>query len=257
MHYIAAVESDIGSRKTTNQDSALIKHADTSLGEVLMAVVCDGMGGLSKGEVASGSVIRCFADWFDAVLPERLRRFDAGQIRDEWVAMLRNCNRVIREYGQRLQLPNGLGTTFTGVLFVGDQLIAAHVGDSRLYYIQPGESIMQLTEDQTFIQREISAGRMTPQQAAVDRRRNMLLQCVGESREIRPQTILHETLPGAYLLCSDGFRHEITSEEILESLSEDALLDSDSMSRRLRRMIETVMTRGERDNITGLLVRAL
>ncbi len=256
MRYYAVVESDVGARKATNQDGALIKHADTSLGEVLMAIVCDGMGGLSKGEVASASVIRHFAAWFDSALPDRLRHFDPAKIRDEWVSMLRNCNRVIGEYGQKMQLPNGLGTTFTGVLFVGDEMIAVHVGDSRLYYLDPDKTMRQLTDDQTFVQREIRAGRMTPEEAAVDTRRNMLLQCVGGSREIQPQTLLHKVMPGAYLLCSDGFRHQITSEEIRQGLSAETLGNRDAVGSQLRRMIETVMSRGEMDNITALLVNA-
>ena len=69
MQYIAIAETDIGISKETNQDSILIKHASTDVGEVVMAVVCDGMGGLAKGELASATVIRSFDRWFHEVLP--------------------------------------------------------------------------------------------------------------------------------------------------------------------------------------------
>ena len=67
MHFIATADTDIGISKDTNQDSALIKHAKSDGKEVLLAVVCDGMGGLSKGELASATVVRAFAKWFDGV----------------------------------------------------------------------------------------------------------------------------------------------------------------------------------------------
>lgn len=60
MHYTATADTDVGIAKANNQDSILIKHASTDIGEVLMAIVCDGMGGLAKGELASATVIRAY-----------------------------------------------------------------------------------------------------------------------------------------------------------------------------------------------------
>ena len=65
MRYTATADTDIGISKDTNQDSILIKHATYRGSEVLLAIICDGMGGLSKGELASATVIRAFAKWFD------------------------------------------------------------------------------------------------------------------------------------------------------------------------------------------------
>ena len=69
MHYIAIADTDIGIAKQTNQDGVLIKYGKCVKGEVLLTVVCDGMGGLEKGEVASAAVIREFARWFEEELP--------------------------------------------------------------------------------------------------------------------------------------------------------------------------------------------
>jgi len=69
MNYYSVVHTDIGIRKKTNQDSALIMEAETDVGNVLLTVVCDGMGGLAKGEVASSTVIKEFGQWFEQQLP--------------------------------------------------------------------------------------------------------------------------------------------------------------------------------------------
>ena len=76
MHFTFIAETDIGTTKDTNQDSILVKHGQYSGGEVLMAIVCDGMGGLSKGELASATVIRAFDKWFDEELPYELEELD-------------------------------------------------------------------------------------------------------------------------------------------------------------------------------------
>ena len=65
MHYIAIGDTDKGIIKKTNQDSLLIKHGKSEKGEILLAIICDGMGGLEKGELASATVIREFTNWFD------------------------------------------------------------------------------------------------------------------------------------------------------------------------------------------------
>ena len=69
MDFFTAIHTDVGIRKKTNQDSALIMQAECELGNILLTVVCDGMGGLAKGEVASASVINAFVDWFENKLP--------------------------------------------------------------------------------------------------------------------------------------------------------------------------------------------
>ena len=72
MGFLSIAHSDVGIKKNTNQDSVLIKEAMTDYGEVLLAVVCDGMGGLAKGEVASAALIRAFSSWFEEKFPEIL-----------------------------------------------------------------------------------------------------------------------------------------------------------------------------------------
>ena len=211
MRFIATADTDIGISKDTNQDSVLIKHAMADGKEILLAVVCDGMGGLSKGELASATVIRAFAKWFDEELPFELENVDLQVIGAKWSLLLKELNAQILEYSKENSI-EGVGTTFSGILFIDDQYVIGHVGDTRIYHI--GASLTQLTTDQTFVAREISRGTMTLEQAKTDKRRNLLLQCIGASKVVEPQIICGKTEKGAYMLCSDGFRHEISEAEI-------------------------------------------
>lgn len=252
MRYVTVTESNIGIAKKTNQDSVLVKHAICGDNEILMAVVCDGMGGLSKGEIASAAVIREFDDWFIKELPHELKKFDANVVGGKWSLMLKNLNARIQEYGQ--EFGEKMGTTFTGVLFVNDQFVAVHVGDTRLYHI--GESARQITEDHTYVAREISHGRLTPEQAKKDKRRHTLLQCVGASKSMEPQIVCEEVNQGQYLLCSDGFRNRLTEEELAESFGIREVKNDGQMKRKVKQLIELVRGRGEKDDISVILIRA-
>lgn len=253
MRFIATADTDIGIAKDTNQDSVLIKHAKVDGEEILLAVVCDGMGGLSKGELASATVIRAFSKWFDEELPYELENVDLQIIGAKWSLLLKELNAQILEYSKNNGI-EGVGTTFSGILFVGDQYVIGHVGDTRIYHI--GASLTQLTTDQTFVAREISRGTMTIEQAKIDKRRNLLLQCIGASKVVEPQIICGKTEKGAYMLCSDGFRHEITEAEIYESLNPINLMNKDAMHNNAKYLIEQNKSREEKDNITVLLIKA-
>lgn len=252
MRYMVTADTDVGISKSTNQDSVLIKHASTELGEVLLAIVCDGMGGLSKGELASATVIREFARWFDEDLPWELNNLNMQVIGGKWALMLKDLNMKILEYGTALG--TSLGTTFSGILFVDNQYVIAHVGDTRVYQIS--SSLNQLTTDQTFVAREISRGTMTVEQAKTDKRRNLLLQCVGASKNVEPQVICGTAEKGAYMICSDGFRHEITEMEMYESLNPINFMNKSAMHNNAKYLIEQVKSRQEKDNISVVLIKA-
>lgn len=251
MHYTATADTDVGIKKQTNQDSILIKHGQCEKGEILLAVICDGMGGLKKGEVASATVVRKFSEWFDLELPFELKNLDMNIIADKWSLLLKDLNIKIAEYGQQDGIR--LGTTFTGVLFIDDQYLTVHVGDTRLYQLDSG--LKQLTTDHTFVAREIKRGNLTVEQAKKDKRRNMLLQCVGASERIEPEILTGTVQQGAYMLCSDGFRHEISESEIYESLNPVNLINKEAMHNNVKYLIEQVKKRNEKDNISVVLVK--
>ena len=253
MKYIVAADTDVGISKRSNQDSLCIKCADTSLGPVVMAIVCDGMGGLDKGELASAVVISFFNKWFENVLPGLIQEGDWERIRASWETSLRDLNKCISEYGSDADMT--LGTTFCAMLIIGNRYMLFNVGDSRAYRLS--SVIEQLTEDQTYVQREINRGNLTPEQALSHPKRSVLLQCIGASRVVVPDVFFGTVAPGEnYMLCSDGFRHVISEDEIMSKLNAPIGSSAAEIKRSIRDLIETVKSRREKDNISALLIHA-
>lgn len=253
MNYIGTAVSDIGIQKDTNQDSVCIKIANTkNYGQIVMAVICDGMGGLEKGEVASATVITAFHQWFAQQLPRELPHYTWDGLANQWEHLITGLNQKIMSYGRRCNVR--LGTTVSAMLILEGKYMIFHVGDSRIYQILDG--LYQMTEDQTFVAREVKAGNMTLEQARTDPRKNMLLQCVGASPNVVPEVIFGDILPEAvYMLCSDGLRHELTREELYESLRPDVLSDEKKMYENSQYLIDLVKQRNEVDNISIALLK--
>ena len=207
MDFLIAAHTDVGIRKKTNQDSVLIKVADTDCGKVCFAAVCDGMGGLRKGELASATLIRDFSDWFDSEFPEILYEgLDTIVLRKSWERVVSICAKELERYSSDNQVR--MGTTAAVLLLAQHRYFILNIGDSRVYELT--DRVWQMTKDQTFIQREMDMGRMTPEEARKDSRRNVLLQCVGASDFINPEFLTGQMAENAvYMLCSDGFRHVI------------------------------------------------
>lgn len=255
MKFTTAVHTDIGIKKKTNQDSALIIEAKSDLGNILLTVICDGMGGLAKGEVASSTVITAFSTWFEQELPALLAQGGNPEDRifGDWKEIIVNCNRRIASYAKSLGV--GMGTTLNAVLFLQGRYYIVNVGDTRAYRIT--DNVYQLTKDQTFVQREMEMGRMTLEEAKVSPQRNVLLQCVGASEFIEPEFTTGGVIPGeVYMQCSDGFRHIITPEEIYQYLNPNALVNEQAMIDNAVYLTELNKYRRENDNITVLLVKA-
>jgi PPM family protein phosphatase len=255
MEVLTAAYTDIGISKQTNQDSLCLKVAETSLGMVVLALICDGMGGLSKGEVASASVVNTFSDWFDEELPAFLAKNELSNIQYRWEQLIQEQNQKIDEYGRNNNVQ--LGTTWTALLLIDSKfMLIGHVGDSRVYRIQ--HKLEVLTEDQTVVGRDVRSGVLTPEQAKLDPRRNVLLQCIGASRIVEPQFIQGTPVAGeVYMLCSDGFRHMITEDEIYHSFSPQVLVNERVMEEKAKALVELNKQRKETDNITVLLIKIL
>ena len=253
MDYLVQASSDVGISKSTNQDSLCVKIIDAGSEKLVFAVLCDGMGGLSKGELASATLVNAFARWSVERLPEIYSDgITDSIIRREWETIIESQNSKIMEYGKN----NGvkLGTTVSAILITDSRYYIVNVGDTRIYELS--DYIVQLTKDQTLIQREIDAGELTPEQAKTDPRRSILLQCVGASPAVYPEMFFGETKCDAvYMMCSDGFRHEITNDEIYESLSPFALLSVDDMRNNAEYLIDLNKKRMENDNISVVLIR--
>lgn len=254
MNYMTAVHSDVGIKKKTNQDSVLLEIASTDFGPVLMGVICDGMGGLDKGEVASAMLIREMSGWFHRIFPDLLYTdLDPNILRESWTTLIWDVNKKITEYG----LDHGvdLGTTITLLLLIDNIYYIINVGDSRVYLIK--NQMMQLTVDQTFVQREMDLGRMTPEEAKKSNKRNVLLQCVGASSIIEPDFYVGEySKDSVFMICSDGFRHKIKPEEFYLRLNPYDMLTEEVMSNNALYFTELNKSRRENDNISVVLIRA-
>ena len=267
MDFRIAIHTDVGIRKKINQDSALVKVAETSLGRVAFAVICDGMGGLPKGELASATMIRRLSTWFDKEFPLLLKdagseaeygSFSGGRFQNNLERSLRDViregNAALKSYGH--EKDTSLGTTLVSILMIGHDYFLANVGDSRVYQVT--QNVYQLTKDQTIVQREVDAGRLTPEEAENDVRRSVLLQCIGASGDVEP-VFESGRIPesGGFLLCSDGFRHRITVQEILEYLGSGQPADEREMKEGLVFLTELCKKRNEHDNITAVMIRVI
>lgn len=256
MKYLVSYNTSVGIKKNVNQDALCIKRAKSDEKEYLLAVICDGMGGLSSGELASATVIRYFASWFEKDFPYMISGLSAEQVKKVWRDSIHTLNQKLWNYGKENY--KQLGTTLTAVLFLPDgRFITGHVGDTRQYCIN-ANGVRQITEDQTFIAREIKRGNMTPEQAMNDPRRNVLLQCIGASGDVAPEFYEGMVTEGDYyLLCSDGFRHVLKEEEIHNAIMNGKLDTEDKISECIGKLIQMNESRGENDNITAVLVKVL
>lgn len=264
-HYIVAAQTDKGIVKQVNQDSLTMKVAQVAGQEIAFVVLCDGMGGLAQGEVASAHVVKAFENWFYNIMPEWIQQgMDARQLANMWKQIICSCNREIMAYAK--QHAQNMGTTLTAILFLQDKYYLVHIGDCRVYEMTDG--IKQITRDQTYVAREVALGHMTKQQALTDSRRNVLLQCIGVKEQLEPVFMQGNVIQKAtYLLCSDGFRHEISGQEMLQfchanlwelAWEENKRNDiNEAMNQQLRYLVELNKNRNEKDNISAILIRVV
>lgn len=267
MEFKVCVSTDKGTVKEVNQDSTMVKVAYAgSVGRIAMGVLCDGMGGLSHGEVASSMLIERFEQWFAMELPAVLGRItevenldeDRGKydiisnIRQEWMSITEETNLRILSHG--MQQGAALGTTIVSFLMVGREFIVMNVGDSRVYMLTDN-TIDLLTHDQSVVQNMIDRGIITEQEAEANPQKSVLLQCVGVADHVEPQFIrgvIGEQT--TMLLCSDGFWRKASKEELLTELSPSNCDSEESMREHLDGLLDKVKDRGETDNISAILI---
>ena len=245
--------TDKGIRKSINQDSLLAEEADVGRGCLFFAAVCDGMGGLSYGEHASGEMIRSLEQWFSLDLPLLLR----DGLSD--AATASSLDSVIQMVHARLagfSAEHGAcGTTLAGLLTGNGHYLCVNVGDSRVYRIN-GENIWQLTHDQTVAQDDLDHGRVTMEEFQTHPSHNVLLQCIGAGSSVVPAWTSGQYQDGdVFLLCSDGFRHRLSAGEIHHTFSPNRMTNEKAMTAAVREMVEEVMRRKERDNISVIVAK--
>ena len=238
--------TDIGKRRKLNQD--YVYTSEMPVGHLAnLFLVADGMGGHAAGETAS----RICIDTLSSILLHSNEPVSAGTLQSAF-QQANTC--VLKEASENESL-SGMGATLVCAVLFPDEYLAANVGDSRAYYMR--DYMQQITKDQTYVQREMDLGHMTYEQARRDPQRNVLLQCIGASPIIEPDFYTGNVDPGsAFLLCSDGFRHTITQEEIYEYLNPLKLFNENTMQEGVNYLTELNKYRQETDNISAVLIRA-
>lgn len=253
MEFLISAKTDVGTSRGVNQDRVLIKTAATEQGTVVLAAICDGMGGLDDGGTASATVTAAVERWF----AERLGSWiGAGMqeaaLREEWTALADGMNRSLLDYGREKGLR--LGTTMTVLLLFSDRYFIIHVGDTRVYAI--GDSVVQLTDDHTVAAREVREGKLDPAEVEQSHSNHILTNCIGAKSAVDPAFYVGRTRADCvYLLCSDGFRHKLRPQELQETLGPEQATSGDALARGCETLIALAKARGERDNISVAVIR--
>ncbi|MGN0461449.1 MAG: PP2C family protein-serine/threonine phosphatase [Ruminococcus sp.] len=253
MSNIYAVQSEKGIVKEVNQDSVALKVLETQSGEATLIVLCDGMGGFEKGELASATVTNVFLKWFQDDFKYLVDDLSFDDLKAQWNYQIQNINKKILDYGRVNRID--LGTTVTVLLLYKGNYYICHVGDSRIYMIRD-ENISQLTEDHTLVAKYVKEGKISPDETESHPERNVLMQCVGASSRVVPQFETgYFNKNDVYILCSDGFRHEIAQNEMMETFKPEIINSNNEISVNINRLIERAEMRKEEDNITVAVIK--
>ena len=207
----------------------------------ILVAVSDGLGGHAAGEVASAISVDAL---FEGATKEAAPGLDEE-------ARLRGivswASRHVRKVGERIDR-RGMGATLTAIFFHRAGSYVAQIGDSRAYRIRDGE-ITQLTRDQSYVQALVDRGMLTPEEAEHSPQKNLVMQVMGQSKDVSAAVEKLEIEPGdRYLLCSDGLSNSINDDEILRFASEPATPDQACDA-----LIAKANEAGGRDNITVVL----
>ncbi len=255
-------KTDVGRTREHNEDSFVVAdlntmnatlqpevrtHHPAKLGSLFM--VADGMGGAAAGEVASAMAT-------EVVLQELDTRWRSASTHDTETfaraikAATETANARIHRYAAEHPENRGMGTTATIAGFLGDTLYLAQVGDSRAYLVRNGVAL-QITKDQSLMQKLVEAGELTAEEAEVSERRNIILQALGPEPVVKVDLTYQQVhLGDVLILCSDGLSGQIRTNDISRVVAEDPdLVDV------CKHLIDLANENGGPDNITVIAVR--
>lgn len=254
MAFRIATLSDVGIKRKVNQDSLRYAVAETGRGHAFMAVVCDGMGGLAEGEVASSKVADSFVQWFhEHFLLMAENDIKEQELQRELTELVLTQNQELIAYGKSKGIQ--AGTTVSAIFIANHKYYTVHVGDSRIYGLTD-RMLLLLTNDHSVVAEEVRQGILTEEQAQQDRRRNILTQCVGVRQQVVPE-FADGAIEGSvsFLLCSDGFVHKISGKEIFQFCNPKICNRTPKMKQTIAEMVELLKNRKETDNISVVLLR--
>jgi protein phosphatase len=255
-------KTDLGRTRDHNEDTFLVAdltqgnaslqpevrdHVVGERGSVFM--VADGMGGAAAGEVASAMAA-------DVILTHLRETWgsDPDATSQKFAFRLKEAvelaNSKINQHSKDHPELRGMGTTVTVAGILGHELYLAQVGDSRAYLIRKGEAI-QLTKDQSLMQRLVEAGELTEEEAEQSERKNIILQALGPEPRVKVDLTYQPLSKGdTVVLCSDGLSGQVKKDEIAEMVNKNTDLVA-----LCSRLIDMANSRGGPDNITAVVAR--
>lgn len=251
MKIITAYCTETGNKRKQNQDSLAFLALDFQGKKAVFAIVCDGMGGLQKGELASKELILAFRNWFytDFSFMVTKKVFTERRLYEQWNRLLQKVNRRFLEY--TVEKGVTMGTTMSALLIYKGQFFICHVGDSCIYQVD--HMVKKLTVDHSLVAEEIRRGLITKEQALANPYRNVLLQCVGALAEVKPQfTSGNLAIPVTFILATDGFIHKMSEGELYDYFCPEHLKHKQQMTEVCEVSTRLLLNRGEQDNITVL-----
>jgi serine/threonine protein phosphatase PrpC len=223
--------SDLGRQRQGNEDNYFVRAP--------LFVVADGMGGAQAGEVASEIAVRSF----DEELPN-------GSLPEALVSVIEGANKRIHEKARADESLHGMGTTTTAAYVDDDEVVIAHVGDSRAYLLRDGD-LVRLTKDHSLVGELVARGKLTEEQAEQHPQRSVITRALGPEANVQVDIDIFPAKAGdLFLLCSDGLT-SMVHEPQLRPLFEEA----DSLETLGKRLIDAANAAGGRDNITVILFR--
>lgn len=243
MELTVAARSDVGMIRSGNED-AFFAHATREKG---VFIVADGMGGHAAGEVASEMAVQIVS----RELQELNDVYGEGA-RIRVAESLRIANRAIYDRTIQESDKQGMGTTASVLVMSGARYLIGQVGDSRVYLLRDG-ALRQLTKDHSYVQEQVDAGFLTPEQARYHPYSNVITRCVGASDVVEPDTYSGELKAGdVFLVASDGLTGMVDDRRL-----QQLLLSRASAGRVVDALIAEANYRGGLDNITAIVVQVM
>lgn len=242
--------TDRGCVRSENEDRILV---DDPLG---LYVVCDGMGGSRRGDIAAELAVEAVRyyidssrDRYDVSWPFGYT-FELSLDANRLATGVRLANRQVwRKAEQNLECA-GMGTTIAAVLIGGGGMVVGNVGDTRVFRCRENR-LTQITVDDTMIASMVRLGLLSTAEAASHPMRNVVTQAAGPQEEI--EVHLHEELivPGdALLICSDGLYNLVQEPDILAALAESGSPETAS-----KQLVDAAVNLGAPDNVSAVVVR--
>ena len=234
-------KTDRGRVRTDNQDAYF---AGKITDDAVFAVVCDGMGGANAGNVASELAVRHISEYV-------IRSYRDGMDMTDTEKTLKNAivSANISLYDKAVNNAElaGMGTTAVAAFVKDGTAVIAHVGDSRIYLVN-GE-IKQLTRDHSVVQSLIESGKITPEDAKVHPRKNVITRALGAEENVAVDSdCLNLSNGDTLLLCSDGLTNFLDDNDILK------VFQNNDISAVAERLVEEANENGGGDNITVVTV---